>query len=575
MYFKQEKLLIFIISLPVNRFPGNIVVHRSEPNYPVKLITSGSEYLGAVTNTGDVFVWTCRSTQVKNGEHSSASGTKKAYTKTPTAVSNPKRIWTSNKPHLAAVDGSLGQHGEMIICTKSGHVFVGRPDSNGYRFLQIPYLQRCIQVCANSSGAFAAIRSEYIIPHRVTMEPSTLENDLSSSLPHVVIQKKLQTDIATLKTELEVELAHEKTKYINYGIEEDQEATMHRKKLENLIRDKYETVFTRCVDKAWDQIETMALEDKTLDIIFQVNRRRMYCHSALVRCRSTLFNQLAHLADRSSHHNRVNFKLDKRGDRVEITIDDCETTSVLLLLDYLYTDEYQHPMQAFFKLPALCLDNMTDTVVSDIRVKQIQKDLITLAEICQLPELISSAQSSFSHKPFPTLRSSLKNLLAQEKGADVNIIHDKGKQELKCHEIILRQRCPFFKNLFQPNSVWTANRLTTNSTTPVYFDHIPDEILQTIVQYIYLDEDDKHLFLAIEKDTEESMLQYLLAFLCEADFLLLHRLKSITEKALIRFVKLRSATTIFEYANNHLAESLKIACLQFIMVNLPVFLGSR
>jgi hypothetical protein len=227
-------------------------------------------------------------------------------------------------------------------------------------------------------------------------------------------------------------------------------------------------------------------------------------------------------------------------------------------------------MKVFFKLPVLCLNTMSDNVP---QVKQVQKDLVSLAEVCQLPELISSAQSSFSHKPFPTLPDSLNDLLVHEKGANVHVVL-KEKQELNCHEIVLRQRCPFFNNFFRPNSVWTAER-KNDSIVPVYLDHIPAEVMKAIIQYIYLDQDDQHLFNAIQKDTEESMLHYLLAFLCEADFLLLHRLKSITEKALIRFIKLRSATLIFEYANNHLAESLKKACLQFITVNLPVFLGSR
>jgi hypothetical protein len=477
-----------------------------------------------------------------------------------TVVSAPKRIWTLNKAHLAAVDASIGQHGEIIVCTVSGHVFIGRSEPNGYKFNQMPRLQRCIRVCANSSGAFAAIRSEYVLPSSVNILPSTLEHDLSTCLPYKLVTNQLQGELREIKQTMALEVIEQKKTADDDALLTKQEAT---------TRYKYNKLMLTAVESAWHRINLISKKDQTLDIIFVVDGRSVYCHSSIVRCRSRLFTQLIQCADRSME-GHLKVKLKKQSDgRIQIHIQHCQLASLLLLLDYIYTDRYQHPMKAFFQPPPLCFADLDASPC----VKEIQKDLVALSKLFHLPQLTSSAQSSFSHTPVPTLMDDLNSLLEKEKSADV-MLQAKDGAELKCHEVILRQRCPFFANIFKPESVWLLNRRPKDGLVKINLDHISVEILTVLIRYIYLDQDGSILFDDIEKDREESMVQFLLEFLCEADALLLDRLKTITESVLVRFIKLRSATTIFEHADVYLADSLKKACLQFISVNLPAFLDS-
>ncbi|KAI9472025.1 MAG: hypothetical protein EXX96DRAFT_582639 [Benjaminiella poitrasii] len=517
--YTQQRLF-----LPVYRFPSNINVHRSEVAYPVKLLGSNTDQLGALTNTGDVFLWTCTTP---------SSSTTTRLNKA-TTVSAPKRIWTRTKPHLTAVDASLGHH-EVIVCTISGHVFIGA----NQKFSEIPQLQRCIHVSANSSGAFAAVRSEYSIPPMPTLIDATLEHDLVASLPHVDISNYLENELKTLKESMELDLKE---------IEDDTNAW--------IVREDYDEKWKIVVHDAWQQIEKVAEADSTLDVVFNVGNKRIYCHRFMLECRSVkdLNTQLA-----EENNIRVEFDTNKR---MVISLANYQMASVLLFLDYVYTDTYQHPMKSFFTLPALCLDKLQSTTPATSMLKMMQKDLVTLADTFDMPPLISSAQSSFSYQPTPSLRQHLEKILNT---GDIQLETKEG-DILRGHQVVLRQRCPFFKNMLQPGSVWMPNRRV------IHLNHIPTEVLELILRYIYLDDlfDDT----IAKREKEELMMLFLLTMLCEADALLLDRLKALTERSLMKFIKLRSATKMLTYADVYYAESLKLACLQFITANLSVFLGS-
>ncbi|KAG1380698.1 hypothetical protein G6F61_003828 [Rhizopus arrhizus] len=523
--YTQQKLL----------FPSDTQVDKPAASYITKLISSGTEYLGALTNIGDVFVWTCKS-QTKNNK---------------TIVTTPKRVWTSGKAHMAAVDASLGQYGEIVICTVSGHVFLGRPENSRYKFKEMPYIQRCIRVCANSSGAFAAIRAEYLL-HPTEVGPSTLKYDISQSLPHMIISEELQRKLNDLNRQMEEAI-------LNIPVEDEE----NRNKHQMLIRQRYEELTNMAVESAWELIEEKSRKDKALDTVFVIRNRHVYCHSSILACRSQIFKRLAKMVDKSI--GSFNVRLTKRQDnRIEVHIDNCELGSLLLMIDYIYTDEYEHPMKVFFCSPVLS---------GEADVRKIQKDLVTLAELFHLPHLLASAQSSFNHQPTPSFLSSLDGLVGQHHPNVVLKVKDK---EILCHEVILRQRCVFFKHLLSPQSTWVAQRREQqDEMIEVDLEHMSSEVAETIVQYLYLDKSSSSLFDHIEKGTEEAMLYFLLDLLCEADALLLNRLKLIVENAIVQFIKLRTASTILEHADVYWANSLKHTCLSFVRANLSAFLSSR
>lgn len=102
---------------------------------------------------------------------------------------------------ISSQDVALGADGSLILCTESGHVFVrtrnpkagandGRrqaqtaPPSNHnanlFKFQRVPYLQRIVKVCTNSTGAFAALRMG--VPPRPILRSG---NGISEDMRHI------------------------------------------------------------------------------------------------------------------------------------------------------------------------------------------------------------------------------------------------------------------------------------------------------------------------------------------------------------------------------------------------------
>ena len=59
----------------------------------------------------------------------------------------------------------MGSDGSIALCTESGHVYmhtrnmkVAQGGAKAFKFQRIPFIQRVVSVCANSTEAFAALR---------------------------------------------------------------------------------------------------------------------------------------------------------------------------------------------------------------------------------------------------------------------------------------------------------------------------------------------------------------------------------------------------------------------------------
>ncbi|KAI8139555.1 hypothetical protein BJV82DRAFT_563737 [Fennellomyces sp. T-0311] len=537
-----------------SRFPATMQLYTSAATYMVKLLQSGDEYLGAISNMGEVYLWTCRP-NTKQGEKG------RAAQKQATVISAPKRVYDLKKPHLAAIDASIGHHGELIVCTVAGQVFVGHPTKDGYKYRIIPKLQRCIQVCASPSGAFAAVRAEVKTKDVLPM-PSSFSHDVSCSLPHMTAADQLDKQIYDLKRQKEYEL--EQVAQRNEEMDVEPEETTVQ---ENIIMETFDSRVDDAVDAAWNKSQTIASNDSTLDVVFILGKRRIYCHSCILIARSRFFKRL--FKQKRVEHSGLDITwVDKR---VEIRIMQTICTSALLLFfDYLYTDIFTHPMSAYYKQPNLSRDNGIPTA------KTVQNDLAALAAIFEMDTLHDSALLSYANTPQPTLKTDILRLFNEQTGCNVALELKDG--QMLCHEFVLRQRCPFFEALFEPGSIWTQARREQVSPADPYLHiqmtHISMEVMKPLLQYLYGDLDENKLFGDTIKETSEEMMDLLIEVLCVSDELLLCQLKRSCERALVRFLKLRTASQLLQYSDLYLAEFLKASCLDFIAANLDIFITS-
>lgn len=431
-----------------------------------------------------------------------------------------------------------------------------------YKFTIIPYLQRCIQVCASPSGAFAAIRSE-LTTRKIEELPSTLLYDLASSLPHVRASKQLDNDIADLTRQRSdrVEKMEAKIKLLEERKEEQ------AKELMQGVNEWFQEQLSKVIASAWERIEAIAIKDETLDVTIKLgDGRQLYCHQYIFAVRSPVFCQI--LQKRSSvAFEGIEIELD-RGKMAVITLKKAyDLVAILLFMDYLYTDTYSHPMNAFYQVPNLCRG-----MDSPGTPNSVQKDLVELASLFGLEELKVSASSSFSHKPRPTLEKCLSKLLTDQVACDVQV-EMQDKDQVLCHEMVLRQRSPFFGALFEPGSIWVEERRKQQSSyVSVDVTDLRKPVFSLILKYLYEDCSEDELFGHITESSVEGMMNFILEVLVAADELLLTRLKRICERALLPFLRLRTATLLLEKSNMYQADALKDRCLYFVASNLDYLL---
>lgn len=467
------------------------------------------------------------------------------------------------------MDACIGLHGGLIVCTRSGQVLVGNStkDSNegSYKFTIIPYLQRCVQVCASPSGAFAAVRSE-LTTTQIAEKSSTLLYDLASSLPHVRASEQLDTDIAALtrRRSDKVEKMEAKIK----TLEEKKEK--RAKELMQGINDWFQEQLGKVITSAWEHIEAIAARDETLDVTIKLaDNKRLYCHQYMLAIRSPVFREIFQKRQADPGFDTIDIEWCQQSKMVTIILKKAyDLVAILLLMDYLYMDTYSHPMNAFYQVPNLCR-NM-DASSSFGTPNSVQKDLVELASLFGLEELKASASSSFSHRPKPTLEKCLSKLLTEQIACDVHVELQRN-EHLLCHEMVLRQRCPFFAALFEPGSIWVEKR-RGQGLLPVDVTDLRKPVFSLILKYLYEDCTEDELFREIADDSVEGMMNFVLEVLAAANELLLDRLKRICERALLPFLKLRSATTLLEKSNLYLANALKERCLYFVASNLDYLL---
>ncbi|KAI9020141.1 hypothetical protein CLU79DRAFT_755882 [Phycomyces nitens] len=541
--YGQHKLI-----LPWRRFPSEIEVHKPSKNLIVKLLGSGGDHMGAISSLGEVFIWTCSNTTTRRqNESTEAPGRSKTKLVT---MSSPRIVWTPRMAHLEARRASIGQNGEVILCTASGEVYIGAParpnEGSEYKFSKIQALQRCINVFANPSGAFAALCAEHKVDKQQVVI-SDFSNDLVSALPHKVASKRLEEQMERFEKQKRNELE------ALCDTDEDNKDTRAK------VCREYDGQVETAVQGAWRTVESLSRDD-TLDLVFVVQNKPIYLHRSFL---STRWPFIIGLIDQKASHPQLT--VIENPTRTEIHID-THLESFLLLVDYLYSDRYPHPMSTQYQSPALCRGNDIPVV----RPLDVQKSLVELASQFDLVILLDSAQSSFNHTPQPSLLTDVESLLTDETCKDVQLNLKDGI--LVCHELIVRQRCPFFEALFCPGSVWMQERRRANQKhLPVELRHIPIAVMEPILDYLYTGHDEERLFGNVAKSTSEKMIEFLSEVLCVADELLLPELKALCERSLADFVGLKTCVGLLERADLCLAENLRQNCLGFICANLSTF----
>ncbi|KAH8549984.1 regulator of chromosome condensation 1/beta-lactamase-inhibitor protein II [Umbelopsis sp. PMI_123] len=575
------------VIFPMQRFPPDFITYTAAPNYITRIMAGGDEFMGAMSNMGDLFIWTLPSRKVSTNvlKPRASSSTPMAEPQRSRTQILPRRIWALRKSHLTLSDASIGQDGSVIVCTTSGHVFLGTPrkvpkknknlvEKKLYKFIKVPYMQRCIMVTASPSGAYAALRAERSFKE-VPVPDSTLASDLVMSLPHIRNAYHLQQS-------REAEALNEKI------LQEDRSKVPFLTEAVGL--DLGQEAITICSSPwlEWDKYSGMTDTDYTVDAVIHVGDIRYYCHQIVLATRSRVFRNLLSSEKLGSneklklhHKSGRTVQLDKnmnsssqRG-MVEINISDVHMETIWFFLDFVYSDRYDHPMNAFYGNAQRYTGKLKviTELQAHIKPEILQKELLFLSEVFQLPTLQDSVASSFNSQPRPLLASQFRGTYTDNISfsffSDVKLELEDG--ELLCNELILRQRSPFFAALFNPAGIWMSSRRQENhSTITVNMNNISEKTMHIVLSYLYGD-NRTTLFHDIE-GPPELIFDLVSKVLEAADELMMDDLKVVCEAALLHLVTSRTILRALEIADDYRAEHVKQACIDLLAHNLDFYL---
>lgn len=208
-----------------------------------------------------------------------------------------------------------------------------------------------------------------------------------------------------------------------------------------------------------------------------------------------------------------------QGVRGELVFEHVHPFSILILLEFLYSDEVLAIWDPRITA-SLCL-RFTSLGVTPAGVKE---ELLRLAAMLELSSLRRSVEAPVKRFPHPTMVRDLSRLVVDDSvpvaeliGTNAPLTPDivlvLGDRDVPCHSTVLRSRTDFFTAFFGSED-WTKNRWTTEGTIRVDLKHLRWDVMKFVVQYIYggdIELFDRLEFVKTSEELVEFMVQIMAA----------------------------------------------------------------
>ncbi|KAH7891012.1 hypothetical protein F5I97DRAFT_1964416 [Phlebopus sp. FC_14] len=571
------------INFPAHGFPSEFSVYRPPQAVRGPTITKlvgCDDAFAALSSNGEVFTFAAPATS-----EGYAGATTKGQ------MMKPQRAWALRRQFSSVRDVDIGGDGTLVVCTQSGHVFVrsrnlkGTTSSGGskpFKFQRIAHIQRSVSVCANSTGAFGALRVDYK-PPPICVTGRGFTADMADILPYV----------------------HSGGTEVTAPIGLD-----------------------AIIDADEDMEDSSTLDDvaevaKLMDILHRHAKGEVRAtspsvhHGAdLVACASADFSVPVHrlvLAARCAPiHNVLLGDLALRDKVTEVSVTFSSAAArylhftgvspltLLILLHYLYSDGI---LAIWDRQIGVAFEGYF--VSLGIQVARIKTELVALARILELPHLALALQSLAKRTPKPSLCDDFRHLFEQAQlsgslrkntyadplAPDVAI--QLTDEIVYAHSVVLRARCPFFSAFFD-DAEWTTRRKDASGVIDIYIKHFNWQVMQFVFRYICFGEE--NLFETLNfLDTVDEVVDFMFLIIAAAvsalfsimnvasasltlgDYqneLLLSRLVLLSSQVVLRYLDAHNACYLLVDAIHFNATDLAQSIEDYIAANMEMFLES-
>ncbi|KAL6301747.1 regulator of chromosome condensation 1/beta-lactamase-inhibitor protein II [Sparassis latifolia] len=581
----------FKMNFPAYSFPSEIAVYRppqATNSADIEKIASCDNALAALSTNGELFTFT-----VPSPSAAGSSGK-------PWSLPQPQRVWALRKQFSAVKDVALGSDGSIIICTESGHVFVRSRNLKAvqtapvktFKFQRMPFMQRIISVCANSTGAYGALRVDYE-PEPIKVVGNLIAQDLAEIQPYLrSFPLKSERDGCLRRRSPSTASppvgSPQGGSPVSGDIESDDEGE------DVAVQKDIVQLRSLCTLLAHDK-EIRAGEGRELfqgrlahgaDIMVHLPSGFSFpAHRLILAARCPILAEV--LLGRQAVQDRqsgisVKMSASRTPSLSKISFAGCQPMTVLILVSYLYSDE----VLALWDIrvgPAISL-------LGSLKIKpaQVKAELQVLAHILELPLLARAIEPPVKRTPIPSMADDMARLFeaSQTRGAlgegrrttsnplVPDVILQFGDKEVRCHSVILRARSSFFATFFDDED-WTAKRWTAEGIVVVNLKHMKWRAVEPVVRFLCCGGDEE-LFSVLETvHSVDELLEYMFDVMAAANELLLDRLVLLCSAVILKRVNISNVCYILADATHYHAMSLAQSLHGYMAANMETLLESR
>ncbi|KAJ6531261.1 hypothetical protein B0H19DRAFT_1242375 [Mycena capillaripes] len=554
------------IIFPIHAFPAEIEPYRPPQAMKFKdahiaKIASSEDTFAALSSNGELFTFSVPDPSETDANAGRGPGFK------------PQRVWALRKQFSAVRDVALGADGSIIICTESGHVFVRSRSGKGnntasnktFKFQRVPFIQRVTQVCANTTGAFGALRVDFK-PDPIRIEGNTISEDLATLQPYIAPPPTVY-----LKDESAPVPESPQWTYLGDEGEESEDAG---------IEADFRRIWRLCRLLGSNAVPSARFG---ADAVVHVRAKAFPVHRVILGARSHVLCGVlggSILRDAESH---ITIKASPTSGpvRTRIDIKGCEPITVLILLEYLYSDGL---LAIWDRRVGSALQQELTTY--KIKPVQVKLELQGLARILDLPLLGQALESPAKRAPLPSIVRDMEQLFRTVQ-ANPNAKSDLAKspiaadvilqladRDVYCHSTILRARSPVFASFFDEDD-WTSKRWTSNGTITVNLKHLRWHVMEYVLKYMCCG-GDAEIFENLEfARSVDEVLEFMFDVMATATELLLDRLALLCSAVILKWTDINNACYILSDASHFHAQQLVESIQGYMVANMETLLESR
>ncbi|KAF8839385.1 hypothetical protein BDN67DRAFT_905719 [Paxillus ammoniavirescens] len=567
------------INFPAHAFPSDISAVYRPPQAmrgpAITKLASCDDSFAALSSNGEVF--TFYSPVLTEGEGNTPGG---GVVGSKGHLIKPQRAWALRKQFSSVRDVDVGGDGTLIVCTQSGHIFVRSRNpkasitsagSKAHKFQRVTHIQRAIAVCANSTGAFGALRVDYK-PPPIHVTGKHFSSDIAGIAPYLRNDRTTTAD----------ELANVGLNAI-MGADDDIEDS-------SILDDVGDTA------KLLDVLHNQRLQwsnptpmdiSHGADLIVRVGPNfETLAHRLILATRCTplqpVLGGTAVLLDKYSEIS-VTFSPETLGVSPFMTpllyVTGIAPLTFLILLHYVYSDELLAIWDR--RIGSLFEGSFSSFGVSPAQVKM---ELAALARILELPRLTWALQYLGKCAPQPSACDDFRRLFdqAQLLGPSRRNIRDDPLAPdvalhladiiVYTHSVVLRARCPFFSAFFGDTD-WTIRRKDNSGVVDIDMGHHQWRVMQFVLRFVCFGQE--HLFETFESlNTVDEVIDFMFLVISAANELLLTRLVLLCSQVILGHLTTYNACYLLTEAIHFNALDLAERIERYMTANIEMLLES-